>query len=118
MNATNQRIEFIEDGFFVHKRRWLWSWSHQPVKWSSVVAIRAVMWDCFSCHAFGYRLLLSEGSSVCMTDLDDGWEEFQLRLHEACPDFDSAVERQVEATFPGETELTCWQNEEAQQAAP
>lgn len=117
MKATNQRIEFIEDGFVVHKRRWLWSWSRQPVKWSSVVAIRAVMWDCFSCHAFGYRLLLSDGSSVCMTDMDDSWEEFRLKLHEACPDIDSAVERQVEATFPGETELTCWRNEEAQQAA-
>ena len=52
-----------------------------------------------------------------MTDMDDSWEEFRLKLHEACPDIDSAVERQVEATFPGETELTCWRNEEAQQAA-
>lgn len=117
MKATNQHIEFSGDGFVVHKRRWLWRWSDQSVKWSSVAAISAVIWDCFSCHAFGYRLLLSDGSSVCVTDLDDRWDDFRARLHEACPDIDSAVVRQVESTFPGEIELTCWKNEEAQQAA-
>jgi hypothetical protein len=115
MKAPDQHIEITGDGFVVHKRSWLWHWSHQSVKWSSVAAIRAVMWDCFSCHAFGYRLVLSDGSSVCMTDLDDRWEDFRSRLHEACPEIDSAVVRQVEAAFPGEIELTCWQNEEAQQ---
>ena len=116
IRRTDQRIEITGDGCVVHKRLWLCFWSHRRIKWGSITAIRAVLWDCFSCHAFGYRLLLSDGTSVCMTDLDHRWDDFREKLHEAYPGIDSAVVRQVEEAFPGETELTCWNNQEAQQA--
>ena len=75
------------------------------------------MWDCLSCHAFGYRFLLPSGASVCVTDLDldDRWEEFRGRLHDTFPGIDSKVEQKVEGAFPGEIELTCWRNQQAQQ---
>ena len=116
MKAADKRIEFTVDGFVVHQRRWLWFWTHQPVKWSSVAAIRSVMWDCWSCHTFGYRLVLSDGASVCMTDLDERWEDFHGRLHEVYPEIDPVVVGQVKDAFPEEIELTCWKKEQAQQA--
>jgi hypothetical protein len=117
MRSPHVQIQFSEGGFVVRKRRWLWSWTEEPIRWTSISSIRAVMWDCFSCHAFGYRFLLSGGASVCVTDLDldDRWEEFRRRLHDACPGIDSEVEQKVEAAFPGEIELTCWENQQAQQ---
>jgi hypothetical protein len=118
MKTTDQRLEFTDDGFVFHKRRWLWCWARQPVKWSSVTSISAVLWDCFSCHAFGYRLVLSDGASICMTDLDDRWEDFRGRLHEVYPEIDPAVVRQVEDAFPGEIELTCWKKEAEQYTSP
>ena len=118
MKTPNQRIEFTDDGFVFHKRRWLWCWTRQPVKWSSVASISAVMWDCFSCHTFGYRLILSDGTSICMTDLDNRWDQFHESLRTVYPDIDPEIVGQVELAFPGEIELTCWKKEEAQQDAP
>ncbi len=117
MRTAKPHVNFTEDGFVVRRRRYLWFFSHQPVKWNTVASIRAVMWDCFSCHAFGYRFHLSDGSSVCVTDLDldDRWEDFQGRLYDAFPEIDSAVVRQVKKTFPGEAERIYWKKPRAQQ---
>lgn len=117
MKIPNQRIEFTDDGFVFHKRRWLWCWARQSVKWSSIASISAVNWDCFSCHTFGYRRVLSDDTSIYMTDFDDRWEQFHERLHRVFPDIDPEVVRQVEHSFPGEIELTCWKKKEVQQDA-
>ncbi len=117
MRSQQLQIQFTEGGFVVRKRRWLCSWTEVTIKWASISSIRAVIWDCFSCHTFGYRLLLAGGASVCVThlDLDDRWEEFRDRLYDACPGIDSRVEQEVEAAFPEEIELTCWENQQARQ---
>lgn len=81
MRASDKRVEVIEDGFVVRKRRCLWLWSSQTFGWSSVASIRAVMWDCFSSHAFGFRIIFPSGASVCVTDFDDGWEDFRIKLY-------------------------------------
>ena len=73
------------------------------------------MWDCFSSHAFGFRLLLSDGSSICVTDFDDRWEDFRARVLTEYPGIDSSVVQQVEDGFPSDQELTCWENQQAQQ---
>lgn len=111
MKIPQQRIEFTDDGFVFHKRRWLWYWARQPMKWSSIASISAVMWDCFSCHTFGYRLILTDDTSISMTDFDDRWDQFHERLHRVFPDIDPEVVRQVENAFPGEMELTCWKKD-------
>ncbi len=52
-----------------------------------------------------------------MTDFDEGWEDFRASIYKACPGIDTTVVAQVEAAFPDEIELTCWQNNKAQQGA-
>ena len=76
------------------------------------------MWDCFSCHASGFRLVLSDGTSICVNDLDDDWEAFRGILNRVYPDIDLEAVEKVEQTFPGEIELTCWnkKNEVSQQS--
>lgn len=66
------------------------------------------MWDCFSSHAFGFRIIFRSGASVCVTDFDDGWEDFRIKLHGQYPGIDSSIVQKVKDDFPSDQELTCW----------
>jgi len=76
--------------------------------WNQVQMIKAVMWDCLSAHAFGFRLMISDEHSVSVTDLDDQWDDFKSHLFSQFPDIDRGVIAEVEKTFPSEIELVCW----------
>ncbi len=114
MTVKNKRIEYRPEGFVLRKKRFLVLWDERLVKWNEIKAIRAVMWDCFSAHAFGYRLILSESESVCMTDLDDEFKDFEKALRIKFPDIDESVLDKVQSVFPDETELICWKTEKSQ----
>lgn len=110
MFGSSRRIEFCKNGFVVHKRHWIWLKSRYAVSWDLVTEIRAVMWDCFACHVFGYRFVLANGETACVMDLDleSEWEEFEIRLFEVFPEIDEAVVQEGKAGLPNEQELTCW----------
>jgi len=115
MESSNQRVSLTRDGFVLFRRRWIWYRPYREVNWDEVSEIKAVMWDC-CIHVSGFRLILSDGTSVCYTDMDDGWDEFKGRIHDVFPEINSEVVERVEQTFPDEIELTCWTRPDAIQA--
>ena len=104
----DQRIEYTAEGFILHSRRFLWFWESRTVQWNDVNEIKAIIWDCFLAYPFGYRLVLSESESVCMTDEDEGWEDFNKRLYLHFPDINESVVKSVKVAYPEDVELVCW----------
>ena len=117
IEGNKPTLSFSDTGFASCERVFLFFNRCVHTDWDQVRSIKAVMWDCWSVHAFGYRLMISDKHSVCVTHLDNQWEEFEKHLFEHFPDIDRGVMEQVEKLFPGEAELVCWPKNLVEQVA-
>ena len=117
IEANKPTLSFSDTGFASCERVFLFFDRCVHTDWDQVRSIKAVMWDCWSVHAFGFRLIGSDKQSVSVTHLDNQWNEFEERLFTQFPDIDREVIERVEKAFPGEAELVCWPKNLVEQVA-
>ena len=111
-------IEFTESGFVQHKHNKFWGSKLIEVQWTNVSSINVFMWDCFSYHSFGFRLILAGGDSVCIDEFEPNWEKFRKRLLVAYPMIDESLVSKVDESLPDDQELCCWTNLAEQHTSP
>ena len=94
MSKEGMTLKLTKSGFSITEKVFFGGNKVTSVCWRDVVRVDVFLWDVFTCHTLGFRLMKSDGDHFCANDDFKNRDLFKERMFQEFLDLDyQAIEK-------------------------